>query len=266
MIETPLVTIERTVGVVGETGKTFSDLVTAVLEKAGTIENAGGVVAATFSNPDRFPSLAVRVASALSLPKETPALDLQMACSSYPYALYVAAGLSAGTGKRILVVNGDLQTSLVDTNDHATGGIFSDAMTISVVSCDPKCHEKSFFGFLSRFDDALTCGAKGPIRMDGMKVFSFVATDVRKFLSEFPKPDFFVPHQANPYIIRQLAKSLGLQDRLLTLDASVKNPGGCSIPLTLASLRERFSSQGNKVLLAGFGAGFSAGAAIVRVL
>ena len=47
------------------------------------------VVAATFSNPDRFPSLAVKVASALGLPSSTPAFDLQMACSAYPYALYL---------------------------------------------------------------------------------------------------------------------------------------------------------------------------------
>lgn len=266
MIETPLVTIERTVGVFGERQSSFRDLVALALEKLGTIENVGGVVAATFSNPERFPSLAVRVASALALPFETPALDLQMACSAYPYALYVAGKLSADTGKRVLVVNGDLQTSLVDSDDHATGGIFSDAMTISVVSCDPKAEEKSIFGFLSREDEALTCSAEGPIRMDGMKVFTFVATDVRKFLAGFPKADFFVPHQANPYIVRQLAKSLGLQDRLLTLDESVKNPGGCSIALTLAASHERISENGNRVLLAGFGAGFSAGAAIVRVL
>lgn len=266
MIETPLVTVERTVGVVGECGCSFSDLVMSVVTKLGHVESVGGVVAATFSNPERFPSLAVRVASALSLPPETPAFDLQMACSAYPYALYVAGRLSADTGKRVLVVSGDVQTPLVDASDHATGGIFSDAMTISVVSSDTKAKEKSFFGFLSRLDHALSCSAEGPIRMDGMKVFTFVATEVRSFLSDFPRPDFFVPHQANPYMVRQLAKSLGFLDRLLTLDEKLRNPGGCSIALTLEASRERFSENGNMVLLAGFGAGFSAGAAIVKVL
>ena len=63
-------------------------------------------------------------------------------------------------------------------------------------------------------------------------------------------------------MIRQLAKSLGLSERLLTLDESKKNPGSCSIPMTLAAHPE---CRGQRVLLAGFGAGYSAAAATVRI-
>ena len=98
--------------------------------------------------------------------------------------------------------------------------------------------------------------------MDGMRVFTFVATEVVGFLRAFGRDvDHFAPHQANPYMVRQLAKSLGLEDRLLVLDEGAKNPGSCSVPMTLAE-----SGASGRVLIAGFGAGFSASAGVVRVV
>lgn len=268
MVTLPLVTIEQTQGVTGDGSQSLRELVSLALAKLGKVEGLGGVIAATFSNRERFPSLAVRVATKLGLPTATPAFDLQMACSAYPYAVYLAGRLSADTGKKILVVNGDVQSTLVNKLDHATGEIFSDAVSVSVISCDPMSEEKSRFAFLSREDEALTCADVGPIMMDGMKVFTFVATEVREWLKDFMPltAQFFVPHQANPYMVRQLAKSLEFSDRLLTLDASVKNPGSCSIPLTLAENHERIPADGAYALIAGFGAGYSASAGIVKVL
>ncbi|MBO7683734.1 MAG: hypothetical protein J6T51_03310 [Kiritimatiellae bacterium] len=261
MVETPEVVLERISAVRGS-GEPLAELVDAAvgrlsLDAAET--PVGGVVAATFSNPDRFPSLAVRVASRLGLPKGTPAFDIQMACSAYPYAVYLAGRLAADTGSRVLVVDGDVQSRLVDAADHATGGIFSDAATASLVSVGGG--PASRFDFMSRLDDALECPESGPVRMDGMRVFNFVATEVVGFLRAFGRDvDRFAPHQANPYMVRQLAKSLGLDDRLVVLDPSAKNPGSCSVPMALAE-----SGASGRVLIAGFGAGFSAAAGVVRV-
>ena len=63
-------------------------------------------------------------------------------------------------------------------------------------------------------------------------------------------------------MIRQLAKSIGLSGQLLTLDEAKKNPGSCSIPMTLAAHPE---CRGKNVLLAGFGAGYSAAASLVKI-
>ncbi len=221
----------------------------------------GGVIAATFSNPERFPALAVRVASALGLPAATPAFDLQLACSAYPYAVYLAGRLARDVGKPVLVVDGDAQTRLVDAGDPATGKIFSDAVTASVVSAG-RAGAESPFDFLSRADEALTCGEAGPIRMDGFKVFSFVATEVSAFLRPFGTDfDRFAPHQANPYMVRQLAKTLGLADKLLTIPEADLNPGSSSVAMALAS----GGRPGARVLIAGFGAGYSAAAGVVRL-
>ena len=229
------------------------------------------VVAATFSNPNRFPSLAVKVASALGLPSFIPAFDIQMACSAYPYALYVAGKLAQDTGGKVLVLDGDVQSPFVDKDDHATGTIFSDACTASIVSCGGKTAARSYFDFLSRADNALTCPGAGPISMDGFAVFSFVATEVSKFLSSFldgvaanagfdPRALPFAPHQANPYMVRRLADELGLADSLITIPEDVKNPGSCSVPMALA-----VKGRPGRVVVAGFGAGYSASAAVIRL-
>ncbi len=282
MISTGEITVEK-IAVVQGRGEPLFDL--AVESAKSAVASAGpvsAVIAATFSNPDRFPALSVRVASALALPASTPAFDIQMACSAYPYALYVAGKLAADLGGKVLVIDGDVQSPLVDSNDHATGNIFSDACTATVVS-SPVSEvsnlgravstkpPQSYFDFLSRHDEALSCPAAGPIKMDGFAVFSFVATEVSKFISSFldeasksggfdARSLQFAPHQANPYMVRRLAEELGLKDRLLSIPDEIKNPGSCSVPMALA-----MKGAPGLAVIAGFGAGYSASAAIIRL-
>ena len=263
MISVPEVVVERVAAVIGS-GESLADLAARSARAVGS-EGVVAVVAATFSNSERFPSLAVRVAASLGLPSSVAAFDVQMACSAYPYALYLAGRLSADMGGKVLVIDGDVQSPLVDENDHATGKIFSDACTATVVSLNPS--GASSFDFLSRQDEALVCGSQGPIKMDGFKVFSFVATEVSKFLKDFlsfsPAPDFFAPHQANPYMVRQLADALELKGKLLTIPEELKNPGSCSVPLALAHNAARLA--GSSVFVSGFGAGYSASAGMVKI-
>ncbi len=272
MISTGEVAVEK-IAVSHGHGEALFDLAADCSKSA--VASSGGsvaaVVAATFSNPDRFPSLAVRVASALGLPASTPAFDIQMACSAYPYALYTAGKLAEDLGGKVLVVDGDVQSPFVDRNDHATGSIFSDACTATIVSCRGESAAHSYFDFLSRHDDALSCSADGPIKMDGFAVFSFVATEVSKFLSSFldeagkaggfdARSLQFAPHQANPYMVRRLAEDLGLKDRLLAIPDELKNPGSCSVPMALA-----MKGVPGLAVVAGFGAGYSASAAVIRL-
>ena len=258
MIEVPEIVIERIETAVG-VGESLSELALKCAQAIGG-DGVVGVIAATFSNPERFPALSVKVASALGLSAAVAAFDLQLACSAYPYAVYLAGRLAADLGGKVLVIDGDVQSRLVDAADHATGSIFSDAVTASLISVNPAA--KSGFSFLSRHDEALQCSETGPIRMDGFKVFSFVATEVTGFLRDFGDGyDFFAPHQANPYMVRQLARSLKAEEKLLTVADELKNPGSCSVAIALKA-----NAKAGRVLIAGFGAGYSASAGIVRYL
>jgi 3-oxoacyl-[acyl-carrier-protein] synthase-3 len=243
------------------TSKSLFDLAMPAVEAAidGRREEISAVVAATFSNEVRFPSLAVKVAGALGLASSIPAFDLQMACSAYPYALFTAGQWASMSGGKVLVIDGDVQSRFA--SDASTLPVTSDACTASVVSAR---EGSSHFAFYSSYGEELKCAER--MEMDGFGVFSFVACEVAPFLKRFiadigdVRVDAFVPHQANMYMVRQLANTLGLADKLHTSGEKYANPGSVSIPLTIA---ERGVS--GRALIAGFGAGLSASAAIVTV-
>lgn len=240
------------------------DFARPAAEKAAEgVDGIKAVIAASFSSEMRFPALSVRLASALGLPDSTIAFDMQMACSAFPYAVYLASRISSDVHGRVLVVDADVQSKFIDPADSATALVMDDAATAAIVSCDSEAGAaKQSFAAYSSHSDALSCEAAGPIRMNGFKVFSFVARDVVKFLRPFGGDfDMFVPHRANLYMVRQLAKSLGLADKLVApADAPFANPGSCSIPATLA-----IAGRHGTALIAGFGAGLSASAAIVTL-
>ena len=106
--------------------------------------------------------------------------------------------------------------------------------------------------------------------MDGFGVFRFVATDVVAYLKSFLSSaaagdDFlFAPHQANVYMVRQLAKSAGISDERLLVSADrFGNLSSASIPVTLAAHAE--AVRGRNVLLAGFGGGLSVSLGLVSI-
>lgn len=230
------------------------------------LDSVGGIVVVSFSAPERFPALSVRLQADLGFANHIAALDLSLACGGYPYGLMVAAQLASAIGKRVLLVDGDLQSAHVDAADPSTLAVMSDAATATIVSADESAPPADFAFYTDGTGGkVLACGADDKIRMDGFGVFRFVAGPVAKFLREFlavgTMPDLFVPHQANMYMVRQLAKTLGLEAGLLTSGEKFANPGSCSVALTLAAHPE---AQG-VALLAGFGAGLAASAAIVRI-
>ena len=224
----------------------------------------GGVVSVSFSAPGRFPALAVRLQAELGLGGGIPAFDVQSACAGYPYGLMLAGQLAAATGRKVLLLDGDVQSAHVDVEDVNTLAVMSDAATATLVAAENGAPASFAFHTDGSGADVLACGADGKIRMDGFGVFRFVAGPVTGFLRdvlvEAGRPDLFVPHQANMYMVRQLARALGLEAELLTSGERFANPGSCSVPLTLAANEGR-----GRALLTGFGAGLAAAAACIEV-
>lgn len=285
MIETGEITIESIAGAVGEDVVSNSDVaspetVSATgfaerrIARSGLFElsmkavsalegaeSVGAVIAATFSNEMRFPPLSVRVASALKLPSDTVAFDLQLACSAYPYAIYLAGKLAADLNRKVLVIDGDVQSRFAKSPDVLA--VMSDASTATMVSANGRPGGKSVFSFYSGYSEALSC--RDEITMDGFRVYAFVAGEVRRLVGRLAESrggeiDAFVPHQANMYMVRQLARAVGLEDRLVTSGGRFGNTGSSSVALALTGCR-----GGERALIAGFGAGLSAAAGTVRL-
>ena len=231
-----------------------------------------GVIAVSFSNRDRFLALSARLQHALDLASATAASDISMACSGWIYGLFAASQLVKATGKKVLLVDGDVQSAWTDRSDPNTLAVMGDGASAALLAPGAGVWDFAFYTDGSGAD-ALRC--RETISMDGFGVFRFVAGPVRKFLSSFLQSSellagtdpVFVPHQANMYMVRQLSESLGLKDRTCGSGAKYANTGSCSAALTMADGLYFIPADGGRipVLLAGFGAGLSAAAAATAV-
>ena len=234
--------------------------------------DVGGVIAVSFSGRKRIPAISSRLQHVLGLGTGIAAYDISMACSGWIYGLFAAVQLVKATGRKVLLVDGDVQSAWIDPADANTLAVMGDGAAAALLAPGAASWE---FEFLTDGSGADTLSCGDTISMDGFGVFRFVAGPVRKFLDGFirssavleGKVPLFVPHQANMYMVRQLADALGLKDRLAGSGERFANTGSCSAALTLAALdaqsafAEAAADRPQALLLAGFGAGLSAGAA-----
>ena len=265
-------------------------------DTASRPEDFGAILAVSFTQRQRMPSLAAQAQARLGFPKGILAFDVLQACAGWGYGLYLASLLVRETGKKVLLLEGDRQSDFLDAHDPATAPLLSDGGTASVIEGTGNGERGTGngewkFAFLTdgAKGEALTLEKGGTIKMDGFGVFRFVATDVVKFLNEFmgevgregrskkeegrsmecssfplPSP-FFVPHQPNVYLVRQLAKAVGLEDRVLVSADRFGNLASASVPTTIAAHAETLMS-GNvtpRILFAGFGGGLAVSAGLV---
>ena len=234
--------------------------------------DVGGIVAVSFSNRDRFPALSARLQHELGLPTSIAAYDISMACSGWVYGLCSAAQMVRLTGKKVLLVDGDVQSAWTDRSDANTLAVMGDGASATLLAPGDGVWDFAFFTD-GGGSDALRC--RETISMDGFGVFRFVAGPVRKFLATFIQESsllvgtdpVFVPHQANMYMVRQLADALKLRDRTIGSGAKYANTGSSSAALSMADGMDGFSNASGRtpVLIAGFGAGLSAAAAATAV-
>jgi len=240
----------------------------------------GGIVAVSFSRRDRFPALSARLQHALCLPTSVAAYDISMACSGWVYGLCSAAQMVRLTGKKVLLVDGDVQSAWTDRSDANTLAVMGDGASATLLAPGDGVWDFAFYTD-GGGADALRC--RETISMDGFGVFRFVAGPVRKFLATFIQKSslpvgtdpslpvgtdpVFVPHQANMYMVRQLADALKLRDRTIGSGAKYSNTGSCSAALSMADGMDGLLNASGRtpILIAGFGAGLSAAAAATTV-
>ena len=239
-------------------------------EAAVSAADIGGVVFVTFTPAEAMPCNACQAQARLGLGNDIVAFDVGLACSGYAYGLYLAGTLAQATGRKILLLDGDAQTAHVKKDDGATVPVLADAGTATLVS--PGGADTWEFAFLSKGEDgaALRLLVGGTISMDGFAVYRFVAMDVQSFIKGFLAEtgrtadsfDAFVPHQANVFMIQQLAKSLGFAvDKLLVSADEVGNSASATVPVTIA----RCAKGGQRLLVSGFGGGLSASVASITL-
>jgi 3-oxoacyl-[acyl-carrier-protein] synthase-3 len=262
----------------------------SALHDAGmAADQIDGIIVATTTGETAFPSVAVRVQSALGI-NAIPAFDVGAACSGFIYALSTAdAFIRAGNMRRVLVIGAEKMTSILDWSDRTTCVLFADGAGAVVLEArdvhsdagidsqgihSTHIHANGEGRNLLYTDGGVTSKDHAKIVMLGKEVFKYaveylssVVTEVLETNNITPDQiDWLVPHQANIRIIESTAKKLHMgMDRVITTVERHGNTSAASIPLALdEGIKSGKIKRGELVLLEAMGAGFTWGAALVR--
>ena len=231
----------------------------------------------------RFPATACVLQDQLGLSKDTIAFDINLGCSGYIYGLKVIESMLSEHQKGILVV-GDHSTKLVNPQDPSTAMLFGDCAAATAVQKSAN-HEGGFYKFGTdgsgkdhlSLKDAMEYRnepqrTKG-LFMDGSEIFKFTITSVRKHLKDIlennllsEKPDFYVFHQANKFLLDHLAKKLMIPSDMVPICIDrFGNTSSASIPLTISSELGNSIRSRKNLLISGFGVGYSWGSHLLSL-
>ncbi len=234
-----------------------------------------------------FPSTACLVQNRIGA-KGAWGFDLVAACSGFLYGLTTAAHLvMAGAHKNVLVIGSDTMSRIIDYTDRSTCVLFGDAAGAMLV--EPAAPGEGFLGFLNEIDgsggDYLKMPAGGSrlpasaetvanrqhfVKQEGQQVFKYAVTKLYEVCRDLLQRHgltpqdirLLIPHQANLRIITAAAQRLGLRDDQVIINIDrYGNTTAATIPLAARDALEGGRlKQGDLVLFAAVGAGFTVGA------
>ncbi len=262
------------------------------LKAAGVSPQQLDVIIVGTITPDfLFPSTGCVVQSLLGA-KNAYAFDLMAGCSGFLYALHVAQGIiKSGGAEKILAIGVDTLSKVTDFEDRSTCILFGDGAGAAVLSAS---EEPGILSSILSSDgrdwDLLYVPAGGSrtpideqtlktrdqyIKMKGNDVFKVAVKSMESATINAIKEaglepediDLFVPHQANQRILEAVRKRLNFPEEKVFVNLDkYGNTSGASVPLALdEAIRQGRVKEGNLVLFAAFGAGFTWGASVVRL-
>ncbi len=274
-----------------------SDLAVEASKKA--IEDAGispedidCIIVATISPDTLFPSNGCRLQYRLGC-RQIMSFDISVGCTGFIYGLELAKTLiQSGKYKNILVVATEVLSKITDWEDRSTCVLFGDGAGAAIVA--PA--ENDDYGILSTFtaaDGSLghllelpAGGSRIPashqsvsnrlhyLKMKGNEVFKSAVLSMEKSANKVleragmttDEVDWLITHQANLRIIELLGRRLKMpKEKVIVTVDKFGNTSASTIPIALDNAaREGKFKQGNIVLLAAFGAGFTWGGILIR--
>jgi len=266
------------------------------LEQSGISPDKLGIIIVCTSTPDEMFGDAGAVALRIGA-SNAVAYDLTAACSGFLFGLVTAGQfLNSGSYSHALVIGGDALSRWTNWNDRNTAILFGDgAGAIVMEACEN--NESGILGFAMHTDgngrehlsmkysgeEVTLKSSKGHkitsqkydfMYMTGSEIYKFATTVVPDVINEalqnagmtIADVDFLLLHQANIRIMDSVAKKLKLPlDKILQNLDEHGNTSAASIPIALEqAVREGKVKKGDVIACAGFGAGLSWGAAIIR--
>lgn len=251
-----------------------------------------------------LPTTACLLQERLSLSTRTGALDFNLGCSGYIYGLGLAKGLvETGQARNVLLVTADTYSKYLHQDDKGVRTLFGDGASATLITSvdrktgadplGPFCYGtdgrgaknfivpaggcrtlRSFGHGTIRSADRNSLSIEESLFMDGPEIFTFsikVVPDVVEQVLEkadlqIEWVDFFIFHQANKYMLEFLRKKIKIPaDKFYNPLSRTGNTVSSSIPIAMKqAFNDGLLSAGQRILLAGFGVGYSWGATLIE--
>ena len=284
---------ERRAGAPGATTATMGGAaVRRLLARRGVAPEEVELLIVATATPDMmFPATACLIQDDLGL-RSTWGFDLSAACSGFLYALSSGAQfIASGAHRRVVVVGADLMSAIIDPQDRTTAVLFGDGA--GAVLLEPAEPGYGILDYYHRVDGSgrndLLMPAGGSLRpaspdtvarrehflrQNGRVVFKFAVSQMAECVEVLLARNglspadvtMVIPHQANQRILDATAERLGLpHERMASVVARYGNTTGATLPLALEDVVVNGRiGKGDLVVFVAVGAGFTAGATLVR--
>lgn len=240
------------------------------------------------------PATACLLQNRMGLRTSVVAFDVNLGCSGYTYGLYVVASLLASGGlRRALLLAGDTVARGGSPHDRSVIPLFGDGGSATALEFSPNAPVLRFEmgtdgaggphlhtlagGSKHRFTDAdllIAPRADGITRanthtyMNGAEVLTFairvVPPTVARLLAdagwEQADVDHFVFHQASRFMLQTVARAMRLptsSPKLVLALEGYGNTSSASIPVAISDKLGSLNERSHKLVLAGFGIGWS---------
>ncbi len=231
----------------------------------------------------------------LGLPITCGSLDFNLGCSGYVYGLSLAKGMvESGQARNVLLLNSDTYSKYIHPGDRNVKLLFGDAAAATLITRGNK-PSTSIGPFVFGTDgqgaqhlmipagglrNPITLNSEvekadeqGNIRsdknlyMNGQEILKFALQAVPEAINRLLNVegtsindyDFFIFHQANEYMLEMLRRELDIPKEKYSVQLSdVGNTVSATIPIALRrEVEKRKIRDGDKVMLLGFGVGYS---------
>lgn len=252
-------------------------------------------------SPDYFlPTSACIIQDKLGLNTNIGAFDFNLGCSGFIYGLALSKGLvKTNLAKNVLLIMAETYTKHIHPKDKGNRSIFGDGAAAVIISSSMEEHILEFElgtdgkgmnnlivpngGMRNKYnplnedfqDDSNNVRNNNCLYMNGPEIFNFtiekIPSLIRKTLEKnnltLETVDYVIFHQANKYMLDYLRKKLKIStDKFYQNMEDSGNTVSATIPIALKDAMDKdLVKQGDKVLLAGFGVGYSWGATVIEI-
>tara|TARA_B110000483_G_scaffold242641_1_gene329137 strand:+ start:1360 stop:2364 length:1005 start_codon:yes stop_codon:yes gene_type:complete len=222
------------------------------------------------------------------------AIDINLGCSGYVYSLSIAKALvESKTYKNVLIVTSETYSKFINRKNIGVAAIFGDGASATLIDSS----KNEIFKFDQGTDgsgylDLIVPGSglgeipkkakknlgkfkDHQLYMNGPAMFNFAINEVPKSIiktliknkMKLENIDFFILHQANQYMLETIRDKLKISEKKFYINLeNVGNTTSSSIPISIyRAVKEKKLKKNMKVLLCGFGVGFSWSSCIIKI-